>query len=74
MNVCLGGFVKSNIITLEKTTVTQTDEFLESFQMGLWGFTSNLVNCLTTSNPKKLQIFGFLNGPFLGEKREWGPV
>ena len=53
MNVCLGGFVKSNIITLEKTTVTQTDEFLESFQMGLWGFTSNLVSCPTTSNPKK---------------------
>ena len=58
MNVCLGGFVTSNIITLEKTTPPQTDYFLESFQMGLWGFTSNLVNCPTTSNPpKKILLF-----------------
>ena len=53
MNVCPGGFVTSNIITLEKTTATQTDEFWESFQMGLWELTSNLVNCPTTFNPKK---------------------
>ena len=32
MNVCLGGFVKSNIITLEKTTATQTDEFWKVFK------------------------------------------